>query len=164
MLYDSTINTHLTYCNIIWANTCKTYTENLIRLQKRALRQCSHNKPLTKTENLFCKANRLPVHLIAKLQLAKIVYLFYNATNELPDHIKLLFSKTSDLHTYPTRATDNMQLHKQYCKTNIRKFTPKILAPSLWNSLPITIRQTTPISNFTKNLKFYLFSLYSEDH
>jgi len=131
MLYDSLINTQLSYCNMIWANTFKTYTENLIRLQKRALRLCYHGQPFPKTTNLFCKTNRLPVSDIAKLQLAKIVYLFYNSPDELPYHIKLLFAKTSDIHTYSTRAMDNMQLHTHYFKTNIRKNTTKILAPTL---------------------------------
>ena len=32
-------------------------------------------------------------------------------------------------------------------------------APTLWNSLPANIRETTPFSNFKKKLKTYLFNL-----
>ena len=37
-LYYSFIYPYLTYCNQVWGNTCKTYLENIIIKQKRAIR------------------------------------------------------------------------------------------------------------------------------
>jgi len=43
-IYDIMILPHLTYCNLIWGNACKTYLQNIYRLQKRALRVCCDDK------------------------------------------------------------------------------------------------------------------------
>lgn len=65
-LYDTLILTHLSYCNIIWGNTYKKYLQNVIRLQKRALRLCNLDKNPennSKSSKLFLNSNRLKFHL-----------------------------------------------------------------------------------------------------
>jgi len=89
MLYDALMLSHLSYCNIIWANTCKTYLKPLNKLQKQCIRACLSPKTRSDSASLFTISNKLKCTDIYKLQLAKIVYAykFLNSPNSLPIYI-----------------------------------------------------------------------------
>src|SRR3989442_476604 len=53
-LYDTLILLHISYSNIIWGNTCKLYTANISKLQKRTLRMCRVGVSYP-SENIFSK-------------------------------------------------------------------------------------------------------------
>lgn len=52
-LYRTLFEPHLTYCNIIWNNTYPTYIEQLLILQKKAIRAISWSTRNSHTNALF---------------------------------------------------------------------------------------------------------------
>src|SRR5688572_31827392 len=70
LLYDVLILPHISYCNAVWANTCKTYTINISRMQKRALRACLCNYKAHTSRSLFTISRKLTLDNINKTQVA----------------------------------------------------------------------------------------------
>jgi len=140
----------------VWANTCKTYTENIFRLQKRALRRCFQSKSYLKSETLFLNSNKLSFANINKMQIAQIVFQYVHHITSLPEYIACLFKQISDVHQYSTRSLDTLCLFTQFGRTNLRKNSLKVFAPLLWNEIPIHLRQLKSIYSFNKNYKIFL--------
>ena len=155
-LYDALVLPHLSYGNIIWGNTYKTYTSNIVRFQKRALRLCNGLKDLS-SKNLFAVTHRLPLVNIHKLQVALIVHKFFYNPSILPNCIAHLFEHISDIHHHRTRSLENMCLHTHFGRLNVRKNALKIYAPHLWNKIPRNLRQINIIDSFKKQYSSSLF-------
>ena len=93
------------------------------------------------------------------MQVGKLVHRFYYNIAALPEGIASLFEKSSDVHGHSTRAADNMSLFCYFGRLNLRKNTVKICAPSLWNNIPVRLRQITSVILFKKKYKNFLLNL-----
>ena len=73
------------------------------------------------------------------------------AIDDLPVAFKNYFSKRSDIHDYPTRHDNDLNL------TNNKKLfsdhTIRTRGPILWNSLPTTVKDSKSANIFELNLK-----------
>ena len=156
-LYDTLILPHLTYCNSIWGNTFKTHLLNLNRMQKRALRLCSNNKSLSKTD-IFTFHNKLSISNLNKLQSLLIVYKSIYLPSTLPTAISSLFKSSAQVHQINTRSGEGNCLFKEFARLNIRKYSLRIQGPILWNRLPLSLRVLNSIAQFKINLKSHLQS------
>ena len=157
MLYDTLILPHLMYCSLNWGNTYKTYTLNIIRLQKRALRLCTVRTNLNTVE-LFAVTQRLPFVHLHNFQVALTVFKYLHNELALPKCISSLFKKIPDIHLHHTRSVDGMSLHTHFGRLNVRKNSLKICAPLVWNKIPPRIRQILNLSTFKKHYKTFLLS------
>jgi len=162
LLYDAMILPHITYCNIIWSNTFKSNLKHLFSLQKQCIRICFKRNCIPKTQLLFSKSGKLKLDDIQKLQTAIIIFKFFNLNHSLPNVISHLFQKITDIHFYSTRSRDTLNLHTFPCSTNIRKFTTKFSGPTIWNSIPLTIRIHNTLNQFKKYYKIYLMQNVSD--
>ena len=88
MLYNTLILPYISYCNILWA-TCKTVTNNILLLQKKAIRVCTRSGFLDHTNPLFVKLRCLKVDDINFLQTA--IFMFRFNTKLLPDSFSSMF-------------------------------------------------------------------------
>ena len=156
-LYDTLILPHLTYCNSIWGNTSKTHLLNLNRMQKRALRLCSNNKSLSKTDILTFH-NKLSISNLNKLQSLLIVYKSIYLPSTLPTAISSLFKSSAQVHQINTRSGEGNCLFQEFARLNIRKYSLRIQGPILWNRLPLSLRVLNSIAQFKINLKSHLQS------
>ena len=120
MLYDTLIYPHLSYCNIIWGNACKSYQQHTYRLQKRALRICL-KQPLNKADNLFRYLNKLSIDCIHKIQIAELVHRYFYNSNTLLKSISCLFTELDNVHHHQTRSLDNLCLFTYYARTEVPK-------------------------------------------
>ena len=150
-----TINSQLIYCHIIWGKTYKTYLNNIIRLQKRAVRLCSSDY-VTKSEVLFQKFNILNIESLHAYLIAQTVFKFFNDNCSLPNCIKILFTNNSLIHNHLTRSTGSPRLFVQPCRLDIRKNSMKIQAPLIWNGIPEELQQIQSFPLFKRELKDYL--------
>ena len=123
-LYDAIILSHISYCVIVWGEACKIYTKNLYRLQKRALRLC-FNVNMMKSDKLFTASKRLSIEHIHNMQIALMVFKFYNCLCLLPDCIICLFTRISDIHTYNTRSLDSLCLFTHFGRLSGGLSTPQ---------------------------------------
>ncbi len=154
-LYNTLILPHITYCNVVWGNAYKSYTSNIGRLQKRALRLC-YNGRLLKSDELFSATKKLSLENIHKMQVALLVFNFFYNPCLLPACINSLFEKISEVHGHHTRSLDNKCLFTHFGRLNARKNSLKILAPTLWNNIPPPIRHLSSVILFKKQYTLFL--------
>jgi len=160
-LYDTLILPYLTYCNTIWGMLNKTNLKRIVRLQKRALRVCTGQFSRS-SRDLFMHAGRLPFDSLNQFFLAKLVHQFFYDSSSLPLTIFTLFNRPSQIHSYQTRAADNLNLFIHYSRLDFRKNFIKINAPLLWNKIPLQIREIISIPLFKKQLKAHLLNNFLE--
>ena len=67
-LYNTLILPYIIYCNIAWGNCSKSKLDNILLLQKKAVRICTHSGFLDHTDPLFYRTKILKVHDIHDLQ------------------------------------------------------------------------------------------------
>ena len=80
--------------------------------------------------------------------------MMYKIENDLaPTHMKEMFVKTSDLHTYSTRSATSGGFHPPHRKLNIGKASFSYSGAHEWNQLPVEIRGAQSLENFKNSLK-----------
>ena len=152
LLYDSIIASHLNYCNVVWGFGYKTSLEGLYSCQKRALKLCLKLPRRTETEKVFSLSNKLTVYELNNLHIATLAYMIIN--KNIAELLTTFFMPTSSIHSYNNRAKLNLQVC--FAKSNIRKFSPAVRGPVIWNSIPYAIKDSNSLSQFKKRYKIYL--------
>lgn len=146
LLYNTLILPHLTYCNIVWANTHATHINKLVNLQNRALRICYGS------DDAVLNSNKLTIYNLYKLEVLKFVFKFQN--HMLPSLFNGFFTLSMDNHNYNTRQRSDFQL--PITKTCFSKFSLKFSGPKLWNDLPDNIKNITTFHKLVKYIKLLL--------
>ena len=122
-LYCSLILPYLTYCNIVWGNTFRTYTNKLVMLQKKATRLISKAHFIAHTDPLFKDLKLLNLDNINKYQ--QNVFMYKYANKQLPSKFQALFTfRTSTNIHLPTR------------RTRLFQHTIRYTGAKNWNTLP----------------------------
>ena len=85
-----------------------TFRNNILRLQKRALRICTGSHYLAHSDPLFYNLHSLKINDINVLQTA--VFMFKLNANLLPTTFDKLCSHNKNIHHYPTRVSHNFHL------------------------------------------------------
>lgn len=156
MYYDATVHSHLNYCCTIWGNACITHMKPIISLQKRCLKLCLNLKSNTKSCEIYTLTGKMKVTDICKAQTAKIIFKFFRHQDLLPNHITNTFQTNAQIHQYKTRQCSNLGLFNPPCNINIRKSVLRIYGPTLWNSIPDEIKNSSSLKIFNKAYKKYL--------
>ena len=157
-LYCTLILPYLSYGIIIWGDTCKTYLDKLIKLQKWAIRTVSKSQYRSHTQPLFTKHNVLTVTDMHTLDLG--VFMFKSSINDLPTGFDNFFMKRSEIHKYSTRNVNDLNLTK-----NNKSFSDhgvRTKGPILWNSLPKKIKSSKSVKHFRNQLKRHLIQKYDD--
>ena len=102
----------------------------------------SHSEPL------FAKSNLLNVTDMYTLELG--VFMYKYSINDLPVAFKEYFMKRSDIHDYPTRHINNLNL--TYNRKSFSDHAIRTNGPILWNSLSNTIRESKSVKHSVNNL------------
>ena len=151
-LNNSLFLPYLNYCNLIWASTCTSHIEPLFLLQKKAVRLITFSPSRTHTKPLFVKINIWPIHSIFKFQIS--CFVFSHINNLLPTPLSSLFQFNLECHDHFTSARFN--LHKQFLKYH---FSVRYQAPSIWNSLPLSLRDSLTVSKYRCKLKYFFSTM-----
>lgn len=157
-LYRTLFEPHLTYCNIIWNNTYPIYIEQLLILQKKAIRAISWSTHNSHTNALFHR------HGLLKLPECNFYHnacTMYNVVNRLNIRLCELIPLYTSSHTHYTR-------HKLLLKGKCRNLTSARFSvcyrgPQLWNELDTNLKQSASLSIFKKELKQQLLERYKPE-
>ena len=155
-LYCTLILPYLNYGILIWGNTCKTYLDKLIKLQKWAIRTVSNSHYRSHSGPLFAKYNVLTVDDMYLLELG--VFMFKYSINDLPTAFNNYFTKRSDIHRYQTRHINDLNLTSN--KKAFSDHSIRTSGPIVWNSLEVTLKTSKSIKIFRNQMKQKLISNY----
>jgi hypothetical protein len=156
-IYHSLILPHLNYGILVWGHN----TNQIIPLQKRAIRIITNSNYNAHTDPLFKKLNLLKINDIRKTFELKFYYRFCN--RQLPEYFLQSFIQTNhQIHhlntrhsnrlTIPTHSHQLFQTGLKYTLTNTVNNTPQYL---------ISLISTHSIQAFSNRTKKHLIEQYS---
>ena len=154
MLYNVFVYPYYNYCVTISGNTCKTYIDPLLKLQKRAVRIIRNVPFRTHTAPLF---NELNILTLCKLHVYAVQLLMYkHKHSELPDIFSSFFVPNSMIHNYFTRQHDCLHvplIHGNLAGRNLRSFGVKT-----FNYFNSRIGMLCSYAAYKRRLKLYLLN------
>ena len=153
MVYNTLILPYISYCNILWATT-KCLTNNILLLQKKAVRICTRSGFRDHTDPLFLRLKCLKVDDINFMQTA--LFMFRFNTNILPIPLSSMFQPNSAVHSYATRQA--LDVHLENPHTALAHKSIRHRGPDVWNSLPQDVRCKRKLLSFKVAIKRILLS------
>lgn len=156
-LYCTLLSPYLTYGVLVWGNTCKSYLDKPIKLQKWTIRAISNSHYRSHTAPIFAKYNILNITDMYTMELGTFMYKYHEYN--LPSSFDNFFIKRSDIHNYSTRHKNNLQI------TNNKKVfsdqSVRTTGPHLWNSIDSSFKSLVSVKQFRTKLKQKLISAYN---
>ena len=159
ILYNALILPYITYCNIVWGNCASTKTNQILTLQKRAVRLITNSRYLSPSNTLFRQLKTLKIEDIHTFQTA--VFMHKYTFNRLPKIFDGFFTPNSSVHSYPTRQSSDYHLENP--RIVLAHKSLKHNGPDTWNSLPANLKQYTSLNIFKQELKHILISQYTSN-
>ena len=154
-LYNTLIVTHLNYCNIVWGNTYSTHLNQLLILQKKAVRIITKSHFLAHTPPLFRSLNLLNIFDLHKYHCG--IFIFHYINNLLPANFIDYFNFNHDIHNHNTRSSG--QLFSLQVNSDIFKRSIVSFGVSFWNSLSPNLRNIKSLKSFSIKLKHHLIHI-----
>lgn len=152
LIYKTLIHSHLTYQPMIYAWRTNSCLRSLQAAQSKALK-IVHNLPTRYPSlNLYRHISKdvLPIYGLYKQQIS--IYMFKSLQGIGSG--STIFSRNIAITGRHTRQGGNIAAAR--CRLDITKQRIKYSGPSIYNSLPVNIKNTTGISSFKKLLKDHL--------
>lgn len=147
MIYDSLIQSHLSYLVTCWGSTNHNAINRLQILQNRAIRNVYHLNYLHNRCNMYTEHKKLPIRGNCLLQTAVMVYSPHHNLNH--NSLTLVKRKNSrhGLLFYQTHSANN------YGTKCITCFGPRV-----FNFLPENIRNRNSLGAFKRDLINFLIN------
>jgi len=94
---------------------------------------------------------------VTQYKICLLVHLSHNC--KAPSYISTLLQPVSTLSTWSTvlRSESNLDLFLPRSRLKLGERAFSIAAPKSWNTLPLTVRQTSNTQTFKRRLKTFLF-------
>ena len=158
-LYYSLVYPYLTYGLEVYGLSHFSVLKPLLITCNRALRVLQNKPRDYPVTSLYANFNTLPMNLLFKYVLLILVYRCMNisSADSLPIVVKNMFVLNSNIHGHSTRAQSNIHLFKNSCSNSLGSGT--YLGSSLWNDMPLSLKNSRNLVAFKKNLKPYLLSI-----
>lgn len=152
-LYKSLIHPYLEYCNILWAIDKTVVLNELLRLQKKAIRIITNSPWKCNTVALFKRLYILPLFTLNSLQLGCFMYRCVN--DLIPTKFRSMFIRNDLVHSHNTR--NKSKLHMPSHRLKLRATTVRVAGVMFWNGLSPEIQTLSPLFRFKNKLKKELF-------
>ena len=135
-LYYSLIHSHLNYGNVIWGNAQKKYLNQIIVLQKKAIRIVNNATYNAHTNPLFLQSNVLPLSGIHFLQVSEIMHQLN--VEMLPQNLSNCFLQHTHTHPHNLRSNNAYRIPRAVNEISHRSLF--IEGHTTWNQLPNEIK------------------------
>ena len=162
MMVKQLVIMRIDYCSALYINLPKKQIKKLGSVLNNGIRFIFNIKDFKQDlAPFYKKAHILPIEFRIKF---KVCLLCFKAINGMvPSYFEgLVCIDVQDRAGTRLRpASDHFQLMNRplpQTRTGARRFSS--YAPSLWNSIPLSIRSINNVSTFKKALKTHLFSLF----
>ena len=152
------INSHLTYCTILWGCAKQSILDSLLKLQKRAVRIITLSKYRAHSDPLFFQIGILKIYEIYKLHVAAFIRTAKLGNISL--NLKVFYMQFKFLEirkNYDTRSSSRNLANPSF-RTEIRKNCVLCSGPRIWNSLPADIKDCPSLYSFKRSIKKYFIS------
>ena len=156
-IYNSYMNCNFNYCSVIWMFANKSTLDKIERTNKRALRFVTNKSHLSYNE--ICKKEKqLSIYKKCIKNMAIQMYKVKRGT--APDYISELFRS----HNSGYEMRDNSRLVLPAFNTvRYGKNSFSYLGAKIWNSIPVTIKNSVSLSTYKSALTGWLLTCDEND-
>ena len=140
----------------IYANTKKTFLNELNVLNNRILRILQFKNRRTKVSEMFRQYETLPVKQLHDYKLCLFVFKCLCCPELLPTALSTYFTQNMNFHNHNTRASRNIHIERHNTYSGKRSLHYR--AAIVWNELPIQLRSVNVLSTFKNRLKLHFIS------
>jgi hypothetical protein len=156
-LYFALVHSAVQYGIEIYANTKKTYLEDLRLINNRILRIIQFNNMRTPIVDLYKSFQTLPINLLHDYKVCLFVYKYINCLHVLPFSFRRYFRFNLQIHAHYTRSC--AELHIERFRNAFGKRSLHYRAVNIFNSLPADIKLLSSLNTFKKQVALYFISL-----
>ena len=158
-IYNSLIEPYIRYCNVVWGSNYSSNLECLYILQKKALRLVCQVDWKAHSSPLFTQLHKLNVFDLNKLLIGSFMFQIHTNSISIAKFNNMFCMNSRNVlpHNICTRGSKNYFL--PIVRTNFRKFNIRFRGPSIWNSIPESIRCVNTLHSFKYLYARYLSSI-----
>jgi hypothetical protein len=154
-LINSLMMSRLDYCNSVLYGASNTVLHHLQLLQNRAARILSYTHKFNHITPVLRELHWLPVQ---QRIIFKILLLCYKCQHGLaPSYLSDLIHPYTPARDLRSSNPQRGLLFVPRSRIGFGDRSFEVAAPTLWNSLPIDIKQSSSVNIFKRTLKTYLF-------
>ena len=132
-LYFSTVYPKIFYGIEIYANTCKSYLNDVMTLNNKILRILQFKTLSTNTNTLYCNFKTLPLNVLYLYQVLMFTLKFVYFRSDLPSVFGNYLNLNASLHNYATRSRNDFHLKLYSTSFGYRCFSFQCC--KLWNNI-----------------------------
>jgi len=138
--YFAFVHSRIMFGIEVYANTCITYLEKLVKLNNKLFRILQNGPLLVPTRELYLKYNTLPIN---EQQLVIFVHKFVFHQELLPPvFIRNNYYVCNDqVHQYSVRTKNDRYIHS--CNSTFGKRYVRFRVACSWNKLPLSLKKIT---------------------
>ena len=152
-IYFALVYSSLIYCIEVYGKARKSVLNPLI-VKCNLLLRILQDKPRThNVKELYKQYDTLPVNLLYKLFILKLMYRVVYCRSCLPNVISNLFIINDNIHSHNTRSRHEFNIQANSCVNSI-----SFIGPSLWFKLPRINREYSSVLEFVSECKIYLLN------
>lgn len=156
-LISATVLSRLDYCNATYVGLPSEQLSRLQRVQNCAARLVMRKKKRDHVTPLLKELHWLPVKARCQYKVAVLAYRYFDGS------LAPYLSSTLCTRKPPRTLRSSYERRLSIPKRNLKSFGDRAfsyMAPQIWNSLPVGLRDSTSISSFRSHLKTYLFKQF----
>ena len=155
-IYNTTIQPHIDYALSVWGGCASSYILPTQRLQNRAARIITRKFDWSVSATSLL--NELKIMPILKRYNYMISIIIYKCVNSLvPDYLKSTVRYVSSVHDVNTRNSVKDALYvPRYKLVTTSNVSLKYKGATVWNELPLAMKNSTSVDTFKRKYKLYL--------
>ena len=154
-LYNSLLLPYISF----GGQAAQCHLDNLLKLQKRAIRFNYFVDFQSSAIPLFYSSNISQINILFNESIANLIYDVH--VKKAPINICELFTYVDEHHSYNTRASTNKNMYCQYSRLNIQYISLFRFGVRLWNSIPQNTRSLS--KKYFKKIKLQLLQHFSKN-
>uniref|UniRef100_A0A8C6PDW6 Reverse transcriptase domain-containing protein n=1 Tax=Nothobranchius furzeri TaxID=105023 RepID=A0A8C6PDW6_NOTFU len=151
----------LNYCKSLYSGLCQSSLRRLQVVQKSAAKFLTRTRKRDHISPVLTSLHWLPVCYRAQFKILVFVYNFFQGG--AAPYLATLLNKHSPSHALRSSEQGLLAVPRSRCHT-CRDQAFSVLAPSLWNQLPHSVRLAPSLPVFKSHLKTHLLRLAFPEH
>ena len=159
-IYRSLVFPFLSYGILVWSQPAQTYINQVLALQKRAVRHIYFAPYRPHAIPLFVSSNTIPVTM---LYFKSIIHIMHDVFNKLtPCSTSSLFNRSNEIHNYNTIFSSAGNYHIKHSRCNKKYKSRSRQGTKISNSIPQELRKLSKYV-FKKNIENQLLQVLKEE-
>ena len=151
-VYNSLLQPHFDYCNVVWGNCFRNLSSKLQKLQYRNAHVLTFSNYDCSTSELLQNLKRSKLVHQRAVSKNKAIMMHSIVNNTAPEYLTSRFVRRCDLTSYNLRENE-YKLAVPQPRTEFYKRSLSYSGSVLWNSLPLELRKLTSPSIFKGKLR-----------